>query len=255
MTPLDEKRYQVLYDDLLVALKTQGMTDATIDSYTRAVRRVTQRTDKAPDRLTTKDLKNYFADLVLTHSWSTVRSDRCGLMFFYRHVLDKEWNWVKIVKPPQIKTLPDILTVDEVHSIISAVRKLRYKTCIFTIYSMGLRSSEGVNLKIEDIDSKRMLVHIRDSKNRKDRFVPLPKSALCALREYWSTHRNPVLLFPSVNGLSGNARLANTAMGRDDMNRAMKAAVDTCGIKKRVCIRTLRHSYATHLVEADIARL
>jgi len=166
MTPLDEKRYQVLYDDLLVALKTQGMTDATIDSYTRAVRRVTQRTDKAPDRLTTKDLKNYFAGLVQTHAWSTVRTDRCGLMFFYRHVLEKEWNWVKIVKPPQIKTLPDILTVDEVHSIISAVRKLRYKTCIFTIYSMGLRSSEGVNLKIEDIDL--------------------------------STHRNPVLLFPSV---------------------------------------------------------
>lgn len=252
MTPQDEKRYQVLYDDLLVALKTQGMTKATIDAYTRAVRRVVQRTDKVPDTLTTKELKIYFADLLTSRAWSSVRSDRCGLMFFYRYVLEKEWNWVKIVKPPQIKRLPDILTVDEVYAVMAAVNKFRYRVCLFTIYSMGLRISEGVTLGTADIDSGRMLVHIRESKNHKDRYVPLPKAALYALRKHWATHRNPSLLFPSISGTTESPRFATTPMCKGAIQRAMRSAVDACRIKKKVSPHSLRHSYATHLVEAGI---
>jgi len=252
MTPKDEKRYKALYEDLLLSLKTQGMTKATVDSYSRAVRRIASRTNKSPDRLTKKDLRKYFAELVETHAWSTVRSDRCGLQFFYRHVLEKDWEWVTIVKPPQVKSLPDIMTMDEVYNVISAVKKHHYRTCIFTIYSLGLRLKEGITLRVEDVDSNRMLVHIRHAKGNKDRFVPLPKATLYALRKFWSTHRNSNLLFPSISGITEDVRFTKKPMDHGSMQRAMRLAVEFCGLKKKISIHSLRHSYATHLVEAGV---
>ncbi|MBE0389212.1 hypothetical protein PLUTE_b0111 [Pseudoalteromonas luteoviolacea DSM 6061] len=103
---------------------------------------------------------------------STVKLDRNGLQFFYRHVLNKEWQWLDIVKPPQSKTLPDILTVPEVAAVINHTRQLRYQVFFLTLYSMGLRLGEGVSLQVCDIDSARMQVHIRHAKGGKDRFVP-----------------------------------------------------------------------------------
>ncbi|KZN53049.1 hypothetical protein N474_22270, partial [Pseudoalteromonas luteoviolacea CPMOR-2] len=158
----------------LTNLTLQGKRPATIDAYSRAVRRIAAFFDCCPDNLTTQDLKVYFAQLIASHSWSTVKLDRNGLQFFYRHVLNKEWQWLDIVKPPQSKTLPDILTVPEVAAVINHTRQLRYQVFFLTLYSMGLRLGEGVSLQVCDIDSARMQVHIRHAKGGKDRFVPLP---------------------------------------------------------------------------------
>ena len=119
-----------------------------------------------------EQLKIYFADLVDSHSWSTVKIDRLGLQFFWKHVLKIDWKWVDIVKPPQVTTIPDILTPAEIENLIGATRKLRYRVFILTTYSMGLRLEETLSLQVGDIDASRKRVHIRRGKGHKDRLVP-----------------------------------------------------------------------------------
>lgn len=252
MNPREKTKFDRLYQRHQVALKLQGMRPNTVDSYCRAVRRVAAYFDRCPDKLTADDLKLYFADLVDSHSWSTVRCDRSGLQFFWHHVLDREWDWVKIVKPPRVKRLPDILSTAEVRRLITAVEKLRFRTCLFGIYSMGLRLGEGIGLRVEDIDSARMRVHVRDGKGRKDRYVPLPKATLYAFRRYWRTHRNRRLLFPNACGTDRRIRNTKRTMDRGGLQNAVKGALRDSGIHKRISVHSLRHSYATHLVEAGI---
>ena len=137
------------------------MTPKTVAAYSRAVRRVAEYFDCCPDRLTNEHLKALFAALVDFHSWSTVKLDRCGLQFFYYHVLGKQWEWIQIFKPPQVHSLPDILTIEETWQLINIVHKLRYRVFFLTVYSMGLRLGEGLQLEVGDIDASRHRVHVR----------------------------------------------------------------------------------------------
>ena len=252
MNDLESSRFNQLYQKQLTALKLQGKSLRTIDSYSRAVRRLGEYYNCCPENLTTDQLKLYFADLVDSHSWSTVKVDRNGLQFFWKHVLHKDWNWVDIVKPPQVKSLPDILSIQEVHRILGCLELQRYKTCLFAIYSMGLRLGEGISLKVCDIDSARKQVHIRSAKGNKDRFVPLPANTLRLLRQYWTVHRNKELLFPNMNHGSQRVKTTNRTMDRGGVQGAFKAALRDSDIHKKVSVHSLRHSYATHLVEAGI---
>lgn len=127
MNSAQQTRFDGLYRRHLRALKLQGMSDSTIDVYARAVRRVAQFYDCCPDRLSTEQLEVYFAELVESHSWSTVKVDRNGLQFFWKHVLKRDWQWVEMIKAPKVHSLPDILTLAEVEQLISAIRKLRYR--------------------------------------------------------------------------------------------------------------------------------
>ena len=102
MEPREKARFDALYQENLQTLKLQGYAVKTVEAYSRALRRVVDRTDKSPDKLTQRDLKDFFAGLVASHSWNTVKLDRNGLQFFCKHVLNREWDWVKIVKPPKI---------------------------------------------------------------------------------------------------------------------------------------------------------
>ena len=175
MKPSEQNRFNELYRCHLRALKLQGLSDKTIDVYSRAVRRVSTYFDCCPDHLSTNQLASYFTDLVDSHSWSTVKVDRNGLQFFWRHVLKRDWSWVKIIKPPRIQSLPDILTLDEVERLIGATRKLRYRVFLLVTYSMGLRLGEALALEVGDIDGGRKRVHVRRGKGHKDRLVPLPR--------------------------------------------------------------------------------
>ena len=136
MNPSQQKRFNLLYQSHVKALKRQGKAKATVDAYSRAVRRVAEHFDRCPDKLTAADLKDYFSSLVQSHSWSTVKLDRNGLQFFYKHTLNKQWDWIDIVKPPQVRSLPDILTPQEVALLINSTRELRYQVYILTTYSM-----------------------------------------------------------------------------------------------------------------------
>jgi site-specific recombinase XerD len=190
MNTSQAQRYNYLYEQHLINLSLQGKRPSTIDAYSRAVRRITQYFDQVPDTLTTANLKQYFNSLIQTHSWSTIKLDRNGLQFFYRYTLNKQWQWLSIVKPPQVKRIPDILTVTQVSDVINQTKKLRYQVFFITLYSIGLRLSEALNLTIHDIDQSTMLVHVRDGKGGKDRMVPIPERTLLALRGYWKTHRH-----------------------------------------------------------------
>ena len=246
MKPDDLKRYNTLYEQHLTNLKLQGKRPATIDAYSRAVRRITAHFDRAPDTLTTSDLKHFFASLIQTHSWSTIKLDRNGLQFFYLYTLDKQWEWLNIVKPPQVKRLPDILTPQQVCSLISHPRQTRYQVFFLTLYSMGLRLGEGLNLTVHDIDSQTMRVHIREGKGGKDRMVPLPLRTLKALRVHWLTHKHPYYLFPGL----GTCR--DTPMDRGGIQKTMKLVLKECGIQKHASPHSLRHCFATHLLEQGL---
>ena len=229
----EQIRFDTLYQRHLRALKLRGLSDSTIDVYARAVRRIVQSYDCCPDRLTTEQLEVHFAELVESHSWSTVKVDRNGVQFFYQHVLKRDWTWVNIIKAPKIQSLPDILTLPEVEQLIGATCKLRYRVFLLTTYSMGLRLGETLALEVGDIDAQRKQVHIRRGKGHKDRLVPLPDLTYQALRALWCKHRNPRLLFPNPVGSSERIRSATTHMDRGGAQGAMKAVVQHCGIKKK----------------------
>lgn len=251
MNKAQQTKFNSLYQCHVSALQRQGKADRTIDAYSRAVRRITEYFDQSPDRVTEDQLKDYFTALVKSHSWSTVKVDRNGIHFFFKYVLNKEWTWVDIVKPPKKTVLPDILTLREVERLINGTRELRYQTFILTAYSMGLRLGEVLTLRITDIDSERMKVHVRQGKGRKDRFVTLPEVTLQALRRYWASHRHPALLFPA--GQSPELRSSATVhMDRGGLQKSLKVIVSDCGINKAITVHSLRHSYGAHLVEAGV---
>ena len=181
----------------------------------------------------------------------TVKIDRNGLQFFFKYVLKKTWCWVDIVKPPQKKVLPDILTLKEIERTINGTRELRYQTFILVAFSMGLRIHETLNLHVGDIDAERMKVHIRQGKGKKDRFVTMPAQTLAAMRLYWKNHRHPSMIFPAGK-TSEQRHHADKIMDLGGLQKAFKAILVDCKISKPATPHTLRHCYGAHLVEAGV---
>ena len=252
MNAPEQARFNTLYAAMQRALKLQGKAEKTIEAYSRAIRRTAQFFDRCPDDLTAEDLRTYFAALLETHSWSTIKLDRCGLQFFYTHVLDKPWDWTKIVKPPRSTRLPDILTQPETHRLLGTVRKLRYRVFFITLYSTGMRLGEGLALEVGDIDGSRLRIHVRGGKGRKDRYVPMPPAVYTMLRRWWVTHRNGRLLFPNPNGSPQAMQRAERPMDRGGVQSAMRAAVNDAGITLRITPHSMRHCFSTHMLELGV---
>jgi len=233
MEQKEEQRFLLLYQRHLQLLKLQGKSKKTIEAYSRAVRRISRHFDCCPDTLTHDQLQDYFSALVDSHSWSTVKLDRLGIMFYWRYVLKRNWDWLNLIKPPKVHTIPDILSPAEIELLIGKTRKLRYRVFLLTTYSMGLRLSEALSLQVGDIDGAAKQVHIRHGKGHKDRLVPLPDLTLQALRELWYRHRNPTFIFPNANGPLHTVHRATTHMDAGGTQKAMKTVVEECGIKKK----------------------
>jgi integrase/recombinase XerD len=251
MNPYQQRKFDSLYQQHLNALRRQGKSPSTIDVYARAVRRIAEHFDRSPHALSFDELSQYFDWLIGQRSWSTVKVDRNGLQFFYYHVLGKQWHWLDLVKPPQKRVLPDLLSRDEVLRLINAARELRFQAFILAAFSMGLRIGEALNLTVSDIDAEHHHVHIRQAKGNKDRFVPMPDFTLRALRRLWASHRNPQWLFPS--GQSQDARLTATLpMHRGSLQKAFRQIARDAGIQKAVSPHSLRHAYGACLVEAGL---
>lgn len=235
-------------------LQLQGMSARTQQAYTRVVRLLSEHYQKSPAQITEEELRQYFLHVKNIKHWSraTMTQAICGITFFFEQTLHRDWTTLHIVRPAKEKRLPVILTVEEVRQILSAIRLLRYRACLTTIYACGLRLKEGTHLQVADIDSSRMLVHVRLGKGGKDRYVPLPQSTLELLRLYWKTHRNPVWLFPATGRGGIHESHATEPTSHTNVQAAFRAALKETGIRKKASVHTLRHSYATHLLEAGV---
>ena len=221
------------YQTHLQHLKLKGLQPKTIDAYARGIRRMGDYFNHSIDNLTPAQLTDYFSDLIASHSWSAVKLDLYGFKFYTLHVLGKPWAMPNFIKPPKVSRLPDIVTVEEAQALFAATRTLSYRVFYFTLYSLGLRLSEGLALKVADIDAVRQRVHIRDSKGNRDRFVPLPQITLSVLRRFWKTHHNPELLFPNRQGGLSGARNASTPLDRGGVQKTLHQVAIACGLKKR----------------------
>jgi len=227
-------------------LKLKGLQPKTIDAYSRAIRRIGEYFNFQMDNLSQDQLLDYFHSLIERLSWSAVKLDLYGLKFFYTHVLNKPWTDVQLINPPKAVRIPDIVTVDEAQRLFMATNRLSYRIFFFTLYSMGLRLSEGLALEVGDIDPVRMRVHIRDAKGNKDRLVPLPANTLKVLRLFWAVHKHPKFLFPSRKRGLKNAHLATIAMDRGGVQVAMRAVVSQVKLKKRFPV--IRSGIAMQLI-------
>ena len=220
------------YQTHLKHLKLKGLQPKTIDAYARAIRRIGDYFSHDIDALSESQLTDYFSDLIASHSWSAVKLDLYGLKFYTLHVLRKPWAMPHLIKPPKAARLPDIVTVAEAQPLFAATRTLSYRVCYFVLYSLGLRLSEGLALKVSDIDGARGRVHIRDSKGNRDRLVPLPDATLGILRKFWAVHRHPELLFPNRAGGLGAAHRAVSPLDRGGVQKALHQVCLDCGLKK-----------------------
>ncbi len=228
----NDPQFTTCYQKHVKHLKLNGMRPKTIEAYSRAIRRIGNYFDCRLDNITSDELLDYFNDLLISHSWSTVKLDLYGLKFFYKKVLNKTWDDIPLVKPPKTIRIPDILSVEQLSLLFYTTRILSYKVFFFTIYSMGLRLGEGIKLAVGDIDSKNMRVHVRNAKGNKDRLVPLPENTLYVLQNFWKVHRHPYYIFPSRKRGVKNAHLVKQPIARDGIQSAIKTVVNQLGIKK-----------------------
>jgi len=243
-----------LRERMIEDLQLHGYAEKTQEAYLRAVSQLSAQYNKPPDQITEDELRGYFLYLKNEKgaSQSTCRVALYGIRFFYLKTLRKEWPALDLIRFPPQKTLPVVLSVDEVGRVLSKVRLPKYRICLITIYSCGLRILEGVTLKTENIDGERKQLHIRNAKGGKDRRVPLPERTLEMLRDYWSTHRHPTLLFPAKTSQGISPSISKKPMSASSVRRALLAALEESGVQKHATVHTLRHSYATHLLEAGV---
>jgi len=248
---MTELRKRMLQD-----LQLRGYSNRTQQMYIRAVRQLCEHCHKSPDKISEEELRHYFLYVKNVKKWSRSGSTiaMCGIKFFYQHTLKREWTTLKFMRAPREKKLPVVLSREEVSKILQQVRFYRYRVCLFTIYSCGLRLGEGTHLQVTDMDSGRMVIHVRHGKGAKDRYVPLPQKTLEQLRAYYRTHRNPVWIFPAA-GRGGKHNEFSTAARptpRGNIQDAFRTALRKSGVNKKAHVHSLRHSYATHLVEAGV---
>lgn len=235
-------------------LQLRGFAPKTQEAYLRAVRQLAAHFKKSPEDITEEDLRQYFLYLknVRQASRSTCTQALCGIKFFFEHTMGRDWKTFGLVRPPKEKKLPVVLSQEEVGRVLICLNSFRHHVCLSTIYSCGLRLREGVQLQIADLDSDRMLIHVHKGKGGKDRYVPLPDRTLALLRQYWQTHRHPLWLYPARPPQGMPLSKAGKHISPSSVQKALRAACLASGIQKHVTVHTLRHSYATHLLEAGV---
>lgn len=246
MTPLRQR--------MLEDMQLRGLSAKTQQAYAGAVHQLAAYYRKPPDQITEEELRAYFLYLKNEKkaSRSTCTIALCGIKFFYEHTLQRQWQTLALVRPAREKKLPVVLSAAEVRQILNQVHHQRYRVCLTTIYACGLRLQEGVHLQVGDIDSARLCLHVRLGKGGKDRYVPLPDTLLPLLRAHWATHHHPVWLFPGRPTPGQRSPQASAPMCASGVQRAFRAALAASGVHKAASVHTLRHSWATHLLEAGV---
>ena len=241
MTP-DGTMLSRRYADLL---RANGCSDRTIDNYLYALKGFTGFLGERPLRETTADdIIAYQVDVAARGlSDSSVRVATYALRGFFQKVLERsDWNYARLPRPRRPQRLPEVLSPDEVEAILEAAPNLKYRAAFMLCYGSGLRTDEVVHLEPRHVDSQRMLIRVERGKGNKDRQVILSERLLLELRRCWKTYRPQRYL---IEGKRAGQPIAATSI-----QRAFRAAAKRAGILKQVTPRSLRHAFATHLVEA-----
>jgi site-specific recombinase XerD len=245
MTPWQQQSSQLtqrMAEDMLL----RNYSQKTIDAYTYHVGRFAEFLGGSPEQATPENVRSFQLHLIEVRKigWSSFNQAVCGLRFLFRTTYPRDWAVSMVPFGKRPKRLPAVLSADEVISLLSCVSNLKHRTFLLTSYAAGLRLSETAALTIADIDSQRMQLRIAHGKGAKERMVPLSPRLLTALREYWKQVRSPKYLF---SGKTFKVPLSSTTI-----QKTCKAAVQKAGILKHVTPHTLRHSYATGLLEAGV---
>jgi len=247
MTPLRQQ--------MITALQLSGKGERTQQAYVREVRLLAQFYGKSPDVISERELQAYFLHRKNGDGLAPASMRICysGIRFFYQHVLTRDWHTLSLIRAQTEHRLPALLSTQEVRRLLAAATPLHNQVYFTTVYSLGLRLHEALYLQVSDIDGQRLQVHVHRGKGAKDRYVPLPQDTLALLRAYWKTHRNPTWLFPATGREQKQSPMATYPMSRASVQGAFRKATQRAGITKTgVAIHTLRHSYATHLLEAGL---
>lgn len=236
MTPLRQR--------MIEDMKLRNLSPHTVQAYVDRVAAFAKYFGKSPQSLGPEDVRAYLVFLVEEKrvSWSYYGQAICALRFLYRVTLGKDWVVKGVVSPKKETKLPVILSPAEVTQFLEAIKSLKHRAILMTAYAAGLRVSEVVALQVADIDSRRMVIRVRQGKGHKDREVMLSPRLLAVLREYWKAGRPKYWLFPGP--VPDRPVTANTVY------RACVQAARDAGLGKHVTVHTLRHSFATHLLES-----
>lgn len=240
MSPLREK--------MIRELKLKTMSEKTIKNYVSYIFYLARFYKKSPDKINREEVKNYLYHLRVNRNLSanTLNVVHCAIRFFYIHVINAEWVVKDIAKYKRDKSKPVVLSQSEVEAILNLTWNLKHKIILTLIYSAGLRVSEAAKLKVQDIDTDRMQIFIKDGKGGADRYALLSPTTLKLLRDYIDEYKPVDYLFYAKN----KNKMKHFSVRA--IQRAFRDARFKAGIIKEASVHTLRHSFATHLLEAGV---
>lgn len=224
-------------------LHLRGYAGRTVEVYLGVIARFARYHRRPPEEMGAEEVRAYLVHLTEERklAWSTVNQAVCALRFFYVDVLDQPWEVERLRYQKSRKSLPVVLSESEVERLLQATKNLKHRAILMTLYSGGLRVAEVLGLEVSDIESESMRIRIRAGKGGKDRYVMLSTRLLRVLRRYWLLHRPETVLF--------EGRVRGVPLSSVSVLRVTKASAERAGIDKPVSPRTLRHSFATHLME------
>ena len=225
-------------------MRLRNFSPCTQKAYLQAAQKFSRHFGRSPEKINREDIRKYLIHLIHVRkvAWSTYNIARCGLRFLYDVTLGQPGMLEGLPCPKQPRRLPVVLTFDEVTQFIDACDNLKYQSMFLCAYAGGLRVSEVTHLRLRDIDSKRMVLHIQQGKGWRDRYGPLSPKLLETLREYWRLYKPADWLFPGVP--------KTRPICSDSVSRYCVQVSEAANLGKKVTMHSLRHSYATHLLEA-----
>jgi len=230
------------FEQMKFEMELRGYSPQTKKHYLSHIRLLEAYLNKAINQVSPEEIKEFLHHRIKSGiSYSSINVSCNAFKVMFNTVLKRNWSDDVIVRPKKHKKLPYILSKDEILSIFEHISNIKHKTILLTAYSAGLRISEVLNLTVSDVDSKNMLINVRCGKGGKDRFTVLGKENLNMLRQYWKSHKPKDLLFPG--------QISGKPIAARNIQKVFKSAKEKAGINKPVSVHSLRHSFATHLLE------